>query len=108
MVNIDKVCFVMGEVRKKVSGSFTVSWRIPSAAVSYVVKFTKNISPTFFEEYKIASCTLDGMWIFLSDAEIDVMWHPKDFKSQFLTMYRQIVRQLKVQEISENELSSYI
>ena len=108
MVNIDKVCFVMGKVGKKISGSFLVSWCIPSAAVSYIVKLTRNISPSFYEEYKIASLTLDGMWIFLSDAEIDVLWHPSDFESQFLTMYRQIVRALKVQEISENVLSSYL
>ena len=108
MVNIDKVCFVMGEVHKRMNDSFTVSWRIPSAAVSYIVKFTRNTFPSFYQDYMIVSLTLDGMWLFLSDAEIDVMWHPKDFKSQFLTMYRQIVRALKVQGISENELSSYL
>ena len=107
-INIDKVCFVVGEVCKTMSGSFIISWYIPSAAVSYMVKFTLNIFPSFYQEYKIASLTLDGMWIFLSDAEIDVMWHPSNFESQFLTMYRQIVRALKVQEISENELSSYL
>ena len=108
MINIDKVCFVMGEVSKKIRGSFTVSWCIPSAAVSYIVKFTRNIFPSFYQEYKIASLTLDGMWIFLSDAEIDAMWCPSDFESQFLTMYRQIILALKVQEISENKLSLYL
>ena len=109
MINIDKVCFVMGEVGKNMSGSFTISWRIPSAVISYIVKFTRNIkfSPSFHEEYKIASLTLDGMWIFLSDAEIDVLWHPSHFESQFLNMYRQVVYELKVQEISKNELLSY-
>ena len=108
MVSIDKVCFVMGEVRKTMSDSFTVSWHLPSAVVFYIVKFTSKVSPSFYQQYKITSLTLDGMWIFLSDAEIDVMWHPSNFKSQFLTMYRQIVRALKVQEISENVLSSYL
>ena len=108
LVNINKVCFIMGEVRKEVSGSFTVSWHIPSAAVSYIVKFTRNSSPSFYQEYKIASLTLDGMWIFLSDAEIDVLWHPSHFESQLLTMYRQIVRELEVQEILELELSWYL
>ena len=61
MININKVCFVMGEVQKKMSGSFNVSWHIPSAAVSYVVKFTRNIFPSFYQEYKITSLTLDGM-----------------------------------------------
>ena len=101
--------FCYGQSRQEnISGSFLVSWRIPSATVSYIVKFTRNISPSFYQEYKIASLTLDGMWIFLSDAEIDVLWHPSNFESQFLTMYRQIVRALKVQEISENVLSSYL
>ena len=113
MLNIDKVCFVMGEVRKKMSGSFTVSWHIPSAAVSYIVKFTslRSIFHSFYQEYKITSLILDGMWIFLNDSEIDKMWlqvHPSDFESQFLTMYKQIVRELKAQDISENELSLYL
>ena len=105
MFNIDTVCFVMGEVQKKMSGSFTVSWYTPSATVSHIVKLSRK---SLYQEYKITSLTLDGMWIFLSDAEIDAMWHPSHFESQFLTMYRQIVCELKVQEISENELSSYL
>ena len=108
MVNIDKVCFVMGEVQKKMNDSLTVSWHIPSASVSYIVKFTRNIFLSFYQEYEIASLTLDGMWIFLSDAEIGVLWHLSDFESQFLTMYRQIVYELKVQDISENKLSTYL
>ena len=64
MVNIDKVCFVMGKVGKKMSGSFTLNWHVPSAAVSYIVKLTKDISPSFYKEYKITSLTLDGMWLF--------------------------------------------
>ena len=109
MVNIDKICYVMGEVRKRMNGSFIISWHIPSTAVSYVVKFTRNTFPaSFYQEYKIPSLTLDGMWIFLSDAEIDVLWDPSHFESHFLSMYRQIVRELKIQEISENVLSSYL
>ena len=108
LVNIDKVCFVMGEVCKRMNDSFIVSWHIPSGAVSYIVKFTRNIFPSFYQEYKVASLTLDGMWLFLSGAEIDVLWHPSHFESQFLTMYRQIVRALKVQEISGKKLSIYL
>ena len=92
----------------KESNSFTVWWVVPSALVSDIMKSARNIDQSFYQEYKIISLTLDGMWIFLSDAEIDVMWHPKDFESQFLTMYRQIVCELEVQEISEIELSSYL
>ena len=108
MININKVCFVMGEVRKRISGSFIVSWHIPSAAVSYIVKFTRNIFPSFYQKYKMTSLTLDGMWIFLSDTEIDAMWDSSNFEFQFLTMYGQIVRALKWQEISKNKLSSYL
>ena len=111
MVDIDKVCFVMGKMHKKINGSFTVSWRIPSAAVSYILKYTRNYFQSFYQEYKITYVTLDGMWISLSDAEIDVMWlqmHPSNFESRFLTMYKQIVYELKAQDISENELSSYL
>ena len=112
MVNIDTVCFMMGEVCKEVSGSFTViSWYIPSAAV-YFMKFTRNISESFYQEYQITSLTLDGMWIQLSDAEIDAMWsrlHVSDtnFKVQFHTMYKQIVYELEIAQIEGHQLSSY-
>ena len=112
MVNIDTVCFVMGEVRKEVSGSFTVSWYIPSAAV-YFMKFTRNIFESFYQEYNITSLTLDDMWIQLSDAEIDSMWsrlHVSDtnFKVQFHAMYKQIVHELEMAQLAEHELSSHI
>ena len=109
MINIDKVCFVMGEVLKKMSGLFIASWLVPSALVSdMIVKSARYVNQSFYQEFKIASLTLDGMWIFLSDTEVDVMWTLSNFESQFLTMYRQIIHELEVHGISENELSSYL
>ena len=90
------------------SNSFIIRWLVPSALVVDIVESTRNVDQSFYQEYKITSLTLDGMWIFLCDAEIDILWHSSHFESQFLTMYRQIVCALKVQEISKNELSSYL
>ena len=93
------------------SNSFIVKWLVPSVFVVDIVKFTRYIDQSFYQEYKITSLTLDGMWIFLSAAEIDAVWlqiHPSNFESRFLTMYKQIVCELKAQQISENELSAYL
>ena len=112
ITSFNEACFVIDEINNmEMSGSFTVTWLVPSAAVSYTLKFTRNIFQIIYQEYKITSLTLDGMWIFLSAAEIDVLWsqmHPSNFESQFLTMYKQIVCELKAQEISKNTLSSYL
>ena len=109
ITRFNEACFIINEINNmQLSGSFAVTWLVPSAAISHIMKFARNIFQSFYQEYKITSLTLDEIWIFLSDAEIDVMWHPSDFESQFLTMYRQIVLALKVQEISENKLSSYL
>ena len=93
------------------SNSFIVRWLVPSALASDIMKFAKTISQTFYQDCNITYLTLDGMWLFLGVAEIDMMWlqvHPGDFESKFLTMYKQIVCELEVQEISENELSLYL
>ena len=110
--NLSEVCFIMSEINSEAEGSFIVSWLVPPAFISDIMKSIINLDQSFYQEYKITSLILDGMWIFLSDDEIDVMWsqvHPSNFESQFLTcMYRQIVCELKLQEISKNELSSYL
>ena len=102
------ICHLVAVVE---SDSFIVRWLVPSALDDIIVKSSRNVDQSFYQEYKITSLTLDGMWIFLSDAEIDVIWlqmHSSDFESQFLTMYKQIVCELKAQDISEYELSSYL
>ena len=77
------------------SNSFIIRWLVPSALVSDIVKFTryivKNIDQSFYQEYKITSLTLDGMWLYISKSEIDAMWsqmHVSDtkFEGQFHTM----------------------
>jgi hypothetical protein len=94
------------------SNSFIVRWLVPSALVDDVVKFTKNVNQSFYREYKITFLTLDGMWLFISKTEIDAMWsrqHVSDtkFKGQFHTMYKQIVYELEMAQITEHKLSSY-
>ena len=109
IASFNEVCFVMSEINMVKSASFTVSWLVPSDLVSdIIVKCARYVDQSFYQEYKIISLTLDGMWIFLSDAEIDAMWHPSNFESQLLTMYRQIVCEMKAQEISRNVLSSFL
>ena len=114
IANIDEVCFVMDKVNTETSGSFTVSWLVPSVLISdIIIQSIRNILQSFYQEYEITSLTLDGMWLFLSEAEIDVMWsqvHVSDskFKDQFHTMYKQIISELEMHEVSEDQLSKYL
>ena len=94
------------------SNSFIVRWLVPSALVSDVVRSTKNVNQSFYREYKITSLTLDGMWLFMSESEIDIMWsrlHVSDtkFKVQFHAMYKQIVYELEMAQIARHQLSSF-
>ena len=95
------------------SNSFIVRWLIPSALASDIVIFTRNVDQRFYQEYKITSLTLDGMWLFISKTEIDDMWsqlHVSDtkFTSQFHAMYKQMVYELKMAQVMEHELTSYL
>ena len=117
------------------SNSFIVRWLVPSVLVCRIVQFTKFIDQIFYQECKITSLslvlvhekdqgawgqgckiislTLDGMWLFLSEAEINAMWsqvHVSDTKSkdQFQTMCKQMLHQLEVGKISEHQLSLHI
>ena len=113
IVNFDEVCFVMSEINTKMSDSFTVRWLVPSALVSDIMKSASNVEQSFFQEYKITSLTLDTMWLYISEPEIDAMWsqvYVGDAKCRdlFHTMYKQIVCELEIRKISEDELSSYL
>ena len=94
------------------SNSFIVGWLIPSAIVSDIMKSARSVDQSFYEEYKITSLTLNGMWLFLSGAEIDAMWsqiHVSDtkFKDQFHIMYKQLVYELEMAQITGHKLSSH-
>ena len=111
IANISEVCFVMDEVNTDTSGSFTINWYVPSAQVSDIMKFTKLVDQSFYQEFKITSLTLDEMWLFLSKAEIDAMWYEVNMSNIKLVkllhiMYKQIVHELEVREVSQHELSS--
>ena len=113
-VHINKVCFVMCEMNTEISSdSFIVRWLVPSALVSDIMRSARNIEQAFYQEYKITTFTLDTMWLYLNEAEIDAMWlrvHVDDtkFKDQFQTMYKQILFELEMQEISEYDLSLHL
>ena len=109
----NEACFVMSEINTKMSGSFTVRWLVPSALVSDIMKSASNVEQGFYQEYKITSFTLDAMWLFVSEAEIDAMFsqvHMSDtkIKDLFHSMYKQIVYELKMRRISADKLSSYL
>ena len=92
------------------SNSFIVKWLVPSSTVPDIMNSARNVNQSFYQEYRITSLTLDGMWLFLSEAEIDAIWsqvHVSDakFKDQFHTMYKHIVYQLEMGEISKYQLS---
>jgi hypothetical protein len=110
--NCGEVCFIVSEVNTEIKGSFTVSWLVPSAISTEIMKSVRNLDKSFFHEFKIISLTLDGMWLYLNESEIDTMWsqmHVSDtkFKEQFCTMCKQIVYLMKVQNVSKYHLSVY-
>ena len=113
IANINEVCFVMDEVNTDMRGSFTINWYVLSSQVSDMMKFAKVVDQSFYQELKITSLTLDGMWLFLNEAEIDAMWSQTSVNNTKLvnvldTMYKQIVHEIEVGEISQHELSSYL
>ena len=103
-----QVCFIMVEVNTETKGSFTVSWLVPQTIVTDIMKFVRNLDQSFYQEYKITSLTLDGMWLHMSEAELEVMWiHMSTAKliNQFKIIYEQIVLELKLQNTPKYELS---
>ena len=110
IANLSELCFVMDEVATEMSGSFTVSWLVPPIFISGIMKSSRYVNHSLYHRFNITSLTLDGMWLFLSDAEIDVIWsqvHVSDtvFKDQFCTMCKQIVYEMKMENVSEDHLS---
>ena len=94
------------------SNSFIVRWLVPSALVEDIMKSARAIGQRFYQAFKITSLTLDGMWLHMSESEIDAMWsqvHVSDtkFKDQFHTMCKQIVCEMKVRNVSKDHLSLY-
>ena len=93
------VCHLVAVVE---SNSFIVRWLVPSALVDeIIVKSARNVDQSFYQEYKITSLTLDGMWLFLSESEIDEMWSQINmtdaiFKTQFHTIYNQVMYELEI------------
>ena len=90
------------------SNSFIVRWIVPSVLVSDIIKCTGNIEQSLYQETKITSLTLDAMWLYMCEAEIEAMWlHVNDtkLKDHFHTTHKQVVCELKVAKISYKELS---
>ena len=94
------------------SNSFIVKWAIPSVIVSDILmKSTTCIKQSLYQECKIVSFTLEGMWLFISEAEIEAMWlHVGDTKlnDRFWAIHKQIVRELKIGNILNEELSQFL
>ena len=92
------------------SNSFIVRWLVPLALISDIMKSARNLDQSFYQECRITSLTLDGMWLFLSEVEIDGMWsqvHISDtkVKDRFHAMYKQTMYELEMEEISVQRLS---
>ena len=109
-VHISEICFVMGEINVETEDAFIVKWVVPSAIVTNVVKSASNVEQSFCQEYRIASFTVNAMWLYISEPEIDAVWsqvHVTDtrFKDQFYTMYDQLVCELDIRKVSKHDLS---
>ena len=109
--------FIMDEVNTETSGSFTVSWLVPSTRMpDIIVKYARYyVDRSFYQEYKITSLTLDGMWLFLSGAEIDALWSKMrvgdtKFNDQFHNMHKQILCEVNGtgRSAATDKLSSYL
>ena len=90
------------------SNSFIVRWIVPSVLVSHIMISTRDIEQSLYPECKITSLTLDGMWLYMSEAEVEAMWlHVSDTKigDRFHTMHSQIVRELEIRDISVQQVS---
>ena len=90
------------------SNSFTVRWLVPSALVCDIMKYTRNVDQSFYQEFKITSLTLDGMWLYVSKDELEAMWlHVSNTKliDRFHTIHKQIVLELEMNMILTDELS---
>ena len=106
-VKLSEIVFHLVALEK--SNSFIVRWLVPSALVDDIVKSSRYfIDQSFYQEYKITSLTLDGMWLHMSEAELKVMWmHTNKARliDQFQIIHKQIVLELKLENISIDELS---
>ena len=109
IVNIDELCFIMDSINTgTMCGSFVVRWLVPSALVDDIMKSSKSVDQSFYEEFKIASLTLDGMWLYMNEAELEVMWlnlSNSKLVDQFHIMHKQIVLELKIQNAPRDDLS---
>ena len=105
ITSLSEVYFVMIEVNTETKGSFSVSWLVPPALIKDMMNSVRNIDQSFYQEYKITSLTLDGMWLYVSESEHKVMWIPSSVIDQFQTMHKQVVLELKIQNTPIDELS---
>lgn len=90
------------------SNSFIVRWLVPQVLVSDIMNRNKSIESEFFQEHRITLITLDEMWLYVNETELEVMWlHLSNAKLiyQFHNMHKQIVLGLKIEKTSINELS---
>ena len=90
------------------ANSFIIRWLVPSALVDDIMKSTGNLDQSFYQEYKITSLTLDGMWLHMGEAQLEVMWiHMNNAKliDQFQNIHKQIILELKLQNTPVDELS---
>ena len=105
-VKLSKIIFHLVAVVE--SNSFIVRWLVPSAIVDDIMKSARNVDQSFYQENKLASLTLDGMWLHMSEAELEVMWihtSNKQLIDQFQIMYKQILFELKLQNAPTDKLS---
>ena len=97
------------------SNSFIVRWLVPSALVDDMVISTRNFDQSFYHEFKITSLILDGIWLFLSEAEIDVMSFKMqvgdtEFSDQFHIIHKQVLCEIDGigRSTATDKLSSYL
>ena len=65
IINLSEVCFVMGQINTKMSGSFTVRWLVPSClALDLLISANQIKGNELFQEVNIASLHLGNGWLY--------------------------------------------
>ena len=86
------------------SNSFIIRWVVPAVLVDNIMKYAREVKTKFFQKHKITYLTLDGMWLHVNDAELEVMWlHMSTTKliDRFHTIHKQIILEMKHRTVDE-------
>ena len=90
------------------SNSFIIWWIVPQTLFSDIMECKKVMRNRFFQKYRFTYITLDDMWLYTSEAELEVMWSNTNLIDQFQTMHKQLAYELNMQKTPIDKLSQWL